>query len=114
MKKIKASVILFSILAIVVMALGITTTVTAVKAGNEYKENNLVANYYTNQAEESDNEIASLLAKARASSASEVAQSAHDELVKYFAISLLLYLAFALCVVLIVVKTTGNVKTVQS
>lgn len=101
MKKTKSLIIFLIVIAIATFGIGTATTVMAVKAGNNYKEG--VAAY--NQFADADNTVigdyAAKLA-AQAFSATKTAQIFKKQLYKYFAISLLMYLACAISILMII------------
>lgn len=104
MKKSRSLIILFIVFAIATFSIGTTTAVKAVKAGNDYKEG---ISAYNNFADAEDSVIGDYASKlaARAFSATETAQIIKKQLYKFFAISLLMYLACAVSIMLIILQT---------
>ena len=84
MKKSKSLLVLFLAFAIVTLSFGITTTVMAVNSANDYKEASSTQLFVQNRAERKE--------------------KANKDMTKYFAVSLLMFLAFAVSVVLVVLQ----------
>lgn len=97
MKKVKSSVIILLVVAIAALAVGIITTVSAIKAGNDYKEGMQAYNMFEDAQGTVIGDYAAKLS-AKAFSDTQTAQVAKKKLYTNFAISLISFLIFGVSV----------------
>lgn len=97
----KKSTVLYAVFAVILLVVGVITTGVAIKAGNDYK--GTVAAYKLYQKSGLDLGTAKL--SAQTDSAKERADEYKNNFKKFFAISILLYVALLVMLVLIYLNT---------
>ena len=105
----KKITILFGVIAVIVFAFAIVTSVFAVKSGNEFKTANQTYMLY----KESDSTFGGGTMSSKTETALKQAEDCKKLLTKYFAVSLLLYAADVVLVLAIYMHLARSKQEVQ-
>lgn len=97
----KKSTVLFAVFAVILFILGAVTTAVAIKSGNDYKGTVAAYNLYQKSAID----LGTAKLTAQTDSAKDRADEYKNNFKKYFAISVLLYVALIVMLVLIYLNT---------
>ncbi len=105
----KKITVLFGVIAVIVFAFAIVTSVFAVKSGNEFKTANQTYMLY----KESDSTFGGGTMSSKTETALKQAEDCKKSLTKYFAVSLLLYAAAVVLVLAIYMNLARSKQEAQ-